>query len=350
MEILEQALAQIRPLDRAAMTRAQVRLDSLTKPPGSLGVLEELGVKLAGITGRVPPVINDKVIIIMAGDHGVAAEGVSAFPQEVTSQMVRNFLQGGAAINVLSRHVGARITCVDIGVAMDVDHAGLVVEKVGYGTRNIANGPAMSRVEAVRCVETGIKVAWQETARGADIIGTGDMGIANTTPSTAILSAFSGFHPSQIVGRGTGIDDAGLHRKISVIEQAIAINRPDPRDAIDVLAKVGGMEIGGIAGVILGAAARRVPVVIDGFISGAGALVASRLAPAAVDYMIASHNSIEPGHKLMMHLLNARPMLEMKMRLGEGTGAALAISLVEAAVKIMREMATFAEAAVSGKV
>lgn len=348
--ILEQALAQIRPLDRAAMARAQARLDSLTKPPGSLGVLEELGVKLAGITGRVPPMIKDKVIIIVAGDHAVATAGVSAYPQEVTAQMVRNFLRGGAAINVLSRHVGARITCVDVGVAADLaDAKGLVVDKVGYGAQNIASGPAMSRAEAVRCVEAGINAAWREIAHGADIIGTGDMGIANTTPSTAILSVFSGFQPSQIVGRGTGVDDAGLHRKIQVIAQAIAVNRPDPRDGLDVLAKVGGMEIGGIAGVILGAAARHVPVVIDGFISGAGALVASRLAPTAVEYMIASHNSIEPGHKLMMHLLNARPMLDMKMRLGEGTGAALAINLVEAAVKIMREMATFAEAQVSGK-
>ena len=310
-------------------------------------MLEELAKKLAGIVRSPFPKVEDKVVIVMAGDHGVVAEGVSAFPQEVTPQMVYNFIRGGAGINVLARHAGARVVVADIGVAAEIDHPLLVKCKVRPGTANIARGPAMSREEAVRALEAGIEVVSREIERGADLVATGDMGIGNTTPSSAILAAFTGLPLDDIVGRGTGIDDERLRSKKEAITRALETNRPDPADALDVLAKVGGLEIGGLAGVILGAAARRTPVVIDGFISGAAALVAARLVPRAVDFMIASHVSEEPGHRHILRLLGLHPMLHLKMRLGEGTGAALAFHLVEAATKILAEMATFAGAGVS---
>lgn len=345
---LEETLARVGELDAGAMKAAQSRLDRLTKPPGSLGVLEELAVKVAGITGNPMPVIRDKVVVVMAGDHGVTKEGVSAYPSEVTPQMVENFLRGGAAINVLARQAGARVVVVDAGVAADLEHPGLLSRKVRRGTSSIAEGPAMSRAEAVATLEMGIALAEEEAAQGMDLAATGDMGIGNTTPSSTILAAFSGYPLHRIVGRGTGIDDQRLARKVETIRRALAVNRPDPRDAVDVLARVGGLEIAGLAGFIVGAAARRVPVVLDGFISGAAALVASRLCPPARDYMIASHVSQEPGHRLLLDLIDLQPMLQMRMRLGEGTGATLAFHLVEAAVRIMREMATFQEAGVSG--
>jgi len=350
MNKLEDTIARIKKLDQAAMKQAAARQDQLTKPQGSLGILEELSIRLAGIQGDQLPVIRKKVIIVMAGDHGVVAEGVSAFPQEVTPQMVANFAAGGAGINVLARHVGAEVRVVDMGVAAEVDQIpGVLRKKVRPGTANMAQGPAMTRQEAIACVEAGIEVAEDEIEDGADLLGTGDMGIGNTTPSSAILTVFSGASLEHTVGRGTGIGASALEQKREAIRRAIAANQPDPADGIDVLAKVGGLEIGGLAGVILGAAANHVPVIIDGFISAAAALVAASICPASKEYMIASHVSVEPGHKLMLEELGLKPMLFMNMRLGEGTGAALASSLVEASTKVLSEMATFAEAGVAEK-
>ncbi|MGQ9467593.1 MAG: nicotinate-nucleotide--dimethylbenzimidazole phosphoribosyltransferase [Anaerolineae bacterium] len=346
--LLEKAVAAIGPLREEAMAAAQARQDQLTKPQGSLGRLEELSIQVAGITGSPRPVIRDKAVIVVAGDHGVAAEGVSAYPQEVTAQMVYNFLRGGAGINVLARHVGARVTVVDAGVATDLEpHPALKIRKIGHGTANIAQGPAMSREQAIRALESGIELVEEELAQGLDIVAPGDMGIANTTPAAAVAAAVTGLPPATVVGRGTGVDDAGLARKIAVVEQALRVNEPDPKDGVDLLAKVGGFEIGTIAGIILGAAAHRIPVVVDGFISTAGALIAAAIAPGVASYCIAAHNSAEPGHRAMLQHLGLRPLLDLGMRLGEGTGAALAIGLVEAACKILNEMATFAEAGVS---
>lgn len=348
MSLLEQTIHSIRPLDTAAMDAARARQNRLTKPPGSLGRLEAISVQVAGITGRERSVIGDKVVITCAGDHGVVAQGVSAYPQEVTPQMVYNFLGGGAAINVLARHVGARVVVVDAGVAADFDpQPGLVIKKVAHGTADMTQGPAMSRKQAVQAVEAGIEVVEGEIARGASLVATGDMGIGNTTPSSAIVAVITGLPVAQVTGRGTGIDDATLAHKVAVIEKALAVNRPDPDDALDVLSKVGGFEIGAIAGVILGAAAHCVPVVIDGFISTAGALVAGALAPLARDYMIAAHDSVEIGHKAMLDHLCLVPCLDFDLRLGEGTGAALVLGVVEAACKILDEMATFESAGVS---
>lgn len=348
MTSLSNALTQISPLSDAAMAAARSRQDQLTKPQGSLGQLEELSIQVAGITGDPRPVIRHKAVIVVAGDHGVAAEGVSAYPQEVTAQMVYNFLHGGAAINVLARHVGARVTVVDAGVATDLEpHPALKIRKIGYGTANIARGPAMRREQALQALETGIALVEEEREMGLDIVSPGDMGIANTTPAAAIAAAVTGLPPAVVTGRGTGVDDEGLARKIAVVEQALRVNRPDPHDGVDLLAKVGGFEIGVIAGIILGAAANRIPVVLDGFICTAGALVAATLAPAATAYCIAGHNSVEPGHRAMLEHLGLRALLNLNLRLGEGTGAVLAMGLVEAACKILNEMATFAEARIS---
>jgi nicotinate-nucleotide--dimethylbenzimidazole phosphoribosyltransferase len=347
---LEDTIRAIRPLDQAAMAAAAAHQNILTKPQGSLGRLESLAIQMAGIQGAALPAIRHKAIITVAGDHGVAREGVSAYPPEVTPQMVLNFLRGGAAINVLARHVGARVVVLDAGVASDLPASpGLIVHKAGYGTASIAGGPAMTRQQAVACVEAGIATVTDEIARGLDIVGTGDMGIGNTTPSSAIVSAITRLPVSSVTGRGTGVDDVGLARKIGVIERALAVNQPEPADGLDVLAKVGGFEIGGIAGVILGAAANQVAVVIDGFISGAAALIAAAIAPASVPYMIAGHLSVEGGHAHALKHLGLSPVLDLDMRLGEGTGAALAIGIVEAATRIVSEMATFADAGVSGK-
>lgn len=347
--LLESTIGKIGEICGEARAKARERLDQLTKPRGSLGMLEDVAAQIAGITGQSLPRLENKAVIVMAGDHGVVAEGVSAYPQEVTPQMVRNFLRGGAAINVLARQAGTRVVCVDMGVAAPLDEPGLINRKIAPGTKNFISGPAMTREEARAAVEAGIEIANQVISEGTNLLATGDMGIGNTTPSTAILAAFTGFPVSLITGRGTGLDQPGVQRKVKVIEQALKVNNPDPRDGLDVLAKVGGFEIGGLAGVILGAAAARVPVVVDGFISGAAAMVARSLAPRAVDYMIASHLSEEPGHRVMLTWLGIKPMLQMQMRLGEGTGAVLAFHLVEAALRILREMATFGEAGVTGE-
>lgn len=349
MSKLDDALKAIAPLDAALLDKAQERLDTLTKPKDSLGRLEEFARKMVGITGDLRPGIKRKIIFTFAGDHGVADEGVSAFPKEVTPQMVLNFLNGGAGINVLSRHSGAEVVVVDVGVDYDFgDAPGLVKRKVVRGTKNIRKGPAMTRDEAVKCVEVGIDLAYEYATPGA-IFGTGEMGIANTTPSSAVIAAFSGEKVSSVTGRGTGVDDSVFKHKVKVIEDSLRVNSPDPADPLDVLSKVGGAEIAAITGLIIGAAARRVPVVIDGFISTAGALVAFELNHSVRDYLFASHNSVEKGHKAMLDRMNLRPFVDLDLRLGEGTGAAIGISLVEAGVKIYNEMATFGDAGVSEK-
>ena len=348
--MLSDLTTRIGPFDEEAAAAARARQNTLTKPPGSLGRLEALSIQIAGITARPLPRLEHKAIIVMAGDHGVVDEGVSAYPQAVTAQMVLNFLRGGAAINALARHVGARVVVVDMGVAAGIQpHPELVVRKVAPGTGNIARGPAMTREQAEQAIRAGVEIVEAEIGRGLDIVGTGDMGIGNTTPSAAIAAALTGRPPAEVAGRGTGVDDAGLARKIKAIEMALATNHPDPSDGLDVLAKVGGFEIGGLAGVILGAAVHRVPVMVDGFISSAAAMIAVAIAPQVRPYLIAAHRSQERGHGLMLEWLGVEPLLDFDMRLGEGTGAALGISLAEAACKVLAEMATFAEAGVSDK-
>lgn len=348
---LEIIVNQIQPLDQAAMQAAQERQNMLTKPAGSLGRLEELSIQIAGIMGKPIPAIKEKVIITMAGDHGVVAEGVSAFPQEVTPQMVANFLNGGAAINALARHIGARVVVVDMGVASDIPSVDekLIRRRVGSGTANLAQGQAMNRGQAEESIQSGIEVTLAEISKGADIIGTGDMGIGNTTSSAAIACALMGESPEKIAGRGTGVDDEGLKRKTSAIQRALDVNRPNPKDGLDVLSKVGGFEIGGLAGVMIGAAANHVPVMVDGFISTAAAMIAVTLAPQCKDYLIAAHRSKEYGHSAMLEWLGLKPLFDLDLRLGEGTGAALGISMAEAACKVLAEMATFTEAGVSDK-
>lgn len=347
---LEEIITNIKPLDEAAMQAARERQDTLTKPRGSLGKLEELSIQLAGIKADPFPSVERKAVIVMAADHGVTVEGVSAYPAEVTAQMVLNFVRGGAAINVLAHQARARIKVVDIGVAADFEPMPeLSRRKVMCGTQNLAQGPAMTRAEAEQAVQVGIDILNEETNRGLDIVATGDMGIGNTTASSAIAAAITGFPVSQVVGRGTGIDDEGLARKINVIERALAVNRPDPNDAMDVLHKVGGLEIAGLAGVMIAAASRRIPVIVDGFISTAAAMIAVGLAPRVREYLISAHQSVELGHQAILKHLNLTPLLDLNMRLGEGTGAALAFHLIEASTRLLREMATFGEAGVSDK-
>lgn len=347
MNLLQKTIQAIRPLDRQAMEATERRLDRLTKPPGSLGRLEALAVQLAGIAGRTVTEPPRKAIVVMAGDHGVCAEGVSAFPQEVTAQMVANFLAGGAAINVLARQTGAEVVCVDIGVKSELAHERLLSRKVRAGTANMAREAAMSREEAVRAIEAGIAIAEQLAGQGIGLLATGEMGIGNTTPSAAMLAVFGGHDPLDVAGRGTGLDDEGLRRKVETVRLAIATNRPDQGDALDVLAKVGGLEIAGLAGLMIGAAACRVPVVVDGFISTVAALAAVRLAPQARDYLVPSHLSEERGHRLALRELGLEPMLQLGMRLGEGSGAALAFPLVDAACNVVAQMATFDSAGIS---
>ncbi|MFC2047750.1 nicotinate-nucleotide--dimethylbenzimidazole phosphoribosyltransferase, partial [Chloroflexota bacterium] len=309
---------------------------------------EELSVQLAGIQGKPVPQIRHKAIITMAGDHGVVAEGVSAYPQEVTAQMVYNFLGGGAGINVIARQFGARIIVVDMGVAVDFTSSPqLVSRKVAFGTQNMAHGPAMTREQAVQAVEAGIEIVAAEVAKGLDIVGTGDMGIGNTTAASAICSVMTGKSVVEVTGRGTGVGDSQLKHKVEVINRALAVNHPDPEQPLDVLAKVGGFEISGLVGVMLGTAARRIPVVIDGFISGAAALVATAISPGLDAFLIPAHVSAEPGHYLLLNHLRLEPLLDLKMRLGEGTGAALGMFLAETAARVLAEMSTFAEAGVS---
>ena len=348
MKTLQETLLRIGTVNQEAQHEAQKHLDKLTKPPGSLGVLEAIVKQIAGITGEIPKTPLKKTCILMAGDHGVVDEGVSAYPREVTPQMVLNFLRGGAAMNVLARHAGAELLVVDVGVAADLpEHAMLIKKKIAYGTANMARGPAMTRQQAVAAVEAGIEVAKACIEKGTTILGTGEMGIGNTTPSAAITAFYCGGDVTAVCGRGTGVDDSKLQHKIRVIEVALKLNHPDKNDPLDVLAKIGGLEIAGMAGVMLAAAAHGVPVLIDGFISASAALVAAKLHPDVTQYMLASHLSEEPGHAAALSLLGLTPYLRMNMRLGEGTGAALAMTMVDAAIKIAGEMASFADAGVS---
>ena len=355
MSLIKNTISEIRVPDSSVADSARKRLDMLTKPQGSLGVLEDCAVQYLAARGDLSAEIRDRVILTFAGDHGVAAEGVSAFPKEVTPQMVANFANGGAAVNVLSKHVGARLIVIDVGVACDLkpflpEHSDAVVlhKKVAPGTANIAKGPAMTIREAEKAIETGIRSAQDEIKAGATLIGTGDMGIANTTPSAALYSAFLSLPPEETTGRGTGIDDIRLKHKIEVVKEALAVNREVIRSGtpLGILAALGGFEIAGICGAILGAAAKRVPIVIDGFISGAAAVTALAFDKNVMDYCFFSHLSAEAGHLNAMKSLGVKPILDLDLRLGEGTGAALAMNIIEASVKIIHEMATFEDAAV----
>lgn len=347
MKLLESTLKAISAPDADAYRRAHMRLEQLTMPLWALGRLMDLAAELAGMTGRVPPPVSRKAIVTFAADHGVAAEGVSQYPAEVTPQMVRNFVRGGAGINALARVAGARVIVADMGVAADLSDLKdkILSRRAGSGTNNMAQGPAMSRDQAIFCLEAGIEIA-RELAPQTDVFGTGDMGIGNTTASAAITAVLTGRRPSEVTGRGTGIDDGRLARKIRIVEKILELNRPDPSVGLDVLSKVGGFEIGGIAGLILGAAAATKPVIIDGFISGAGALIAQALCPVALNYAVAAHLSAERGHIVLLEKLGKKPLFTLDLRLGEGTGAALAMPLVDAAARLLTDVATFEEAGV----
>ncbi len=350
MTLLEKTLAAIPEPDLAAAREAQARLDQKTKPPRSLGKLEDLACALAAIRGTADLELPRKAVVVMAGDHGVAEEGVSAFPQEVTAQMVLNFAAGGAGINVIARQAGAEVLVVDMGVKSPLPESPAIRSvRVAPGTANLARGPAMTRIQATAALEAGIAIANELADRGRTLLAIGEMGIANTTPASALTAAFTGRPPAEVTGRGTGIDDQAHRRKVEVIARALRVNRPDPADPLGVLAALGGLEIAGLAGVVLGAAARRVPVLTDGFIATSAALCAVRLAPRAGFAVLASHRSVEAGHRHLLAALGKEPLFDLDLRLGEGTGAALAMHLVEASVRVLREMATFASAGVSGK-
>ena len=348
MDIVQSTIQRIKPVNSELLQQAQARLDNKTKPPGSLGRLEEFARRMAAISGTEEPDLSKKVVFTFAGDHGVVEEGVSLYPKEVTSQMVFNFLAGGAGVNVLARHSGAEVRVVDVGVDYDFGETpGMLHRKVARGTRNFTKGTAMTREETAAALQVGIDLADQCRIEGVGLVGTGEMGIGNTTPSSAIIAAISGMSVRDLTHRGTGIGDEALVNKIRVIEQGLALNKPDPHDPLDVLAKVGGFEIAAIAGLVLGCAANSIPVVIDGFISTAGALIASELHPSVRDYIFAAHRSVEIGHTFMLERIGVRPILDLDFRLGEGTGAALAMGLIEAGVKVMKEMATFEQAGVT---
>ncbi len=347
--LIAETVAAIPGPDERAAAAALARQGQLTKPPGALGGLEALSVRLAGITGADRPRLERRLIVVAAGDHGVARRGVSAYPADVTAQMVANFLAGGAAINVLASHADARVVVVDAGVAAETPRDPRLVRlRLGPGTDDITAGPAMSRALAERAVAEGIRLfAAEHAGDGADIVACGEMGIGNTTPAAAIVAAVTGRPPRAVTGRGTGVDDATFERKVAAVAEALAVNRPDADDGIDLLAGLGGFEIGVLAGVYLGAAAARVPAVVDGLISGAAALVAAAVAPAAAYAFVASHRSAEPGHGALLEHLRLEPLFDLGLRLGEGSGAALGMTLCVAACRVLDEMATFAEAGVS---
>ena len=350
MKILDKTINRIESADPVIYQKALDRLAQQARPAGSLGIMEPLSARLAAIKGRLDVRLTEKVIVTCAGDHGVVAEGVSLFPQEVTASMVYNFVNGGASISVLAHHAGARVVVADLGVNHDFEQdLPIFHKKIRKATGNLALEPAMTRDEAVRSIEAGIEIVDELLNQGpVDIIGTGDMGIGNTTPSTAIIAAFSGSHPEKLTGRGTGIDDKILRHKIAVIEKGIALHKPDPDDPVDILSKVGGFEIGALAGLVIGSASRKIPVVCDGLISTAGALIACELAPTAKEYLFASHNSVEAGHKFMFDRLGLSPLLDLRFRLGEGTGAAVAMEILDAATRVLAEIKTFEEVGIKG--
>lgn len=350
MNLINRTVQKIRPQDSEYRSLAKNRLDQLTMPHWALGRLMDLAMDLAGIYGTVKPEINSRVIVTMAADHGVASSGVSKYPAEVTCQMVRNFVNGGAGVNAIARGSNSDVVVVDMGVAGDLSdlaqNGKIISKRIGPGTHNMSEGPAMSHQQAVSSIEAGIEIALSLGAH-YDIFGVGEMGIGNTTPSSAITSLLVGMPVEKVTGRGTGIDDNQFLHKVSVIDKAIQLNKPDISDPIDVLSKVGGFEIGAIAGVILGVCSLRKPVIVDGFITTAGALIAQAICPLTAEYMIAAHKSVEVGHMAALEKLNKIPLLDLEMRLGEGTGAALAMSVVEASRRILTEVATFEEASVS---
>jgi len=350
MNTLEEVCRQIKPVNAHWVTAARSRHLSLTKPPGSLGHLEEIGVQMAAIAETVTPSILKKRIYIAAADHGVTSEGVSAYPREVTHQMVFNFLRGGAAINVLARHCGIEVEVVDAGVDYDFPVSpGLVSRKIMPGTHNMTQGPAMSRAQALQAISTGIDLAGLAKEDGVQLVGVGEMGIGNTTAASAITSSLTGTNSDAVTGRGTGVDDGMLGRKRRAIRAALEVNQPSGRDAVDILHKVGGLEIGVMMGITLGCAAARIAVVADGFISTAAAALAVAACADTRDYLFIAHLSAEPGHRALLEFIGGRPILDLGMRLGEGTGAALAMHLIESSTRILSEMATFQEAGVSDK-
>jgi len=352
MSKIDETIRRIAPLDQGAERAALARLDALTKPQGSLGRLEEIAARYAGIRGDASARMGRGAVLLFAGDHGIAEAGVSAYPAAVTVEMLRNIGAGGAAISVLARRFAYALTVTDVGVATDTSadpFPGVCYRRVAAGTRNFLLGPAMTHEEAVRAIEIGIETADTAVRAGATIIGIGEMGIANSTSAAALLSAATGVAPAKLVGRGTGIDDAGLRRKLAAVERALQLHRENLRGGLDLLAALGGFEIAAMAGACLGAAAARVPVVVDGFIATAAAAMAQRIEATVRDSMFFSHQSAEGGHALALEALGARPLLDLRMRLGEGTGAALAMNMIESAVALFQQMATFASAGVSGK-
>ncbi|MDE2903652.1 MAG: nicotinate-nucleotide--dimethylbenzimidazole phosphoribosyltransferase [Chloroflexota bacterium] len=347
---LDDVAAGIRPADAKAKQAAARRQQRLTKPPGSLGRLEEISIQLAGIFGTERPIARDTTLIVAAADHGVVAQGVTGYPQAVTAQMVLNFLAGGAAISVMARARGVELVIADAGVASPLpEHPDLRVVAAGRGTADMTRGPAMREDQADACLEAGIELARFAAERGAQVIATGDMGIGNTTAASAITAALTGAPARETTGRGTGRSDRELEHKIACVERALDVNRPDTASGVDVLTKVGGFEIGVLAGVVLGGALARRAVVLDGFVSGAAGLIAHSLCPTVLDFLIAGHRSAEPGHRIALNHLGLQPLLDLEMRLGEGTGALLATGLIEVAAACLSDMATFDEAGVSDR-
>lgn len=343
MKLLKNTLEKIGDLDKETMKKARDRIDKLIKPEGSLGRLEEIAEKLAGITGNVFPKVDNRAVIVMAGDHGVHEEGVAPDPQIITAIQTCNFPKGITGVCALSKQAKADVITVDIGVASELEEPGIINRKIKYGTDNMAKGPAMTREEAVKALEVGIEIASNEIKKGRNLLTTGEMGIGNTTPSAAIVSVLGGYDPHEITGRGAGLPEEKLAHKAQVIKRAIELNGPNPKDGIDVLSKVGGLEIGGMAGVMIAGAANRVPVIVDGFIATAAALIACTIEPKVKNYLFASHASVEKGAVKASELLGLKPMLNMDMRLGEGTGAVLTFNIIEAATFMNIEMATFEE-------
>ena len=342
MHLLKQTLEAIRPTDRVVMAAAQKEIDYCLKPPGSLGKLEDIARQIAGITGKVHNTISKKAIVVMMADNGVCAEGIAMYPQDITRIGADFVTSGRMGVNFLANYAKADIIAVDIGIQVDVDLPRVLNRKIRYGTANFLKEPAMSREEAIRAIEVGIEVTNTAIDQGYDLIGTGEIGIGNTTASSAVLYAFTGANIDRVVGRGAGLTDEAFERKKAVVQQAVRLHRPDPDDALDVLSKVGSLDIAGMTGTYLACAARRVPVVTDGLISNVAALTAMRLKPEAIEYMIPSHISFEPGAKLLKEITGLEPMIDMNMRLGEGTGCALVFSIIEAALRMIEEMGTFA--------